>query len=77
MADEITIPKNHQDFCKAVARLCREHKLTNFSGTYRPGFDDPWRYTITFAWDEGRHGVAANRIYITSQADVRTKIDAE
>ena len=70
----VEIPERHQAFCKAVAKLAREHGLKSFSGSYRPGYGDAWRGDISFAWEDGRHGDAADRITIHSQFHVNTKI---
>ena len=56
MDDGLTIPANHQEFCKAVARLCREHGLTQFNGSFRPGFKDPWRGEVSLACEHSRCG---------------------
>lgn len=72
-----TIPEKHQEFCKAVARLCREHGLRSFGGQFTPGFGDPWRSQIVFSWAQGRHGEDAGRISITSTLDVRASIDGD
>lgn len=75
MTDKIGIPERHQEFCRAVAKLCREFDLTKFGGSYTPGFGDAWRQTIQFSWDQGRHGAASNDLRIWSQLDVQTHID--
>lgn len=71
----ITIPENHQAFCKELAALARKHGLRELTVQYTPGFDDPWRHRISLRWDAGRHGEDENKIYITSQVDVNAKID--
>jgi len=70
------IPEFHQDFCKAIARVCREHKVSRFTGTYRPGYRDQWRGDITLSWEAGRHEADVDKITIQSQVSVTTKIDA-
>lgn len=75
MADEkIEIPQSHQDFCKAVGKLAREHNLERFGGSFRPGFGDPWGETIEFSWEQGRHGEDSDQIKIWSTKRVNTRI---
>lgn len=69
------IPENHQTFCKALARVCREHSISKFTGTYRPGHRDPWRAEITLSWESGRHEDAVDKITIQSQMWITTNID--
>ena len=71
---KVEIPERHQAFCKAVARLAREHDLNNFTGSFRPGYDDEWRGDISFSWEQGRHGEDAGSIRIGSQFSVHAKI---
>lgn len=73
---KIDIPQSHQDFCKAVCKLAREHKLQNFSGSLRPGYDDPtgWDAQIEFAWEQGRHGDDSDKLFISSTKRVWTRL---
>ena len=73
-ANKVDIPERHQAFCKAVARLAREHNMTNLTGRYRPGYDDNWRADIAFSWEAGRHGEDSDQIKISSELFVSTKI---
>lgn len=77
MADKIDIPDRHQEFCRAVAKLCREYDLTSFGGSYTPNYQDQWRGRIQFQWDQGRHGADSNNLKIWSQLDVHTHINAK
>ena len=70
------IPENHQEFCKAVGRLCREYKVAQFNGSFRPGYRDPWSGEIAFSWSAGRHEVDTEKINIQSQVSISTTIDA-
>jgi hypothetical protein len=71
----ITITESHQAFCREVARLARKHGLTNFGGSFRPGYGDEWRADISFKWETGRHDEDAGKISIWSQTSVNTSID--
>ena len=78
MANEITentIPKEHQEFCKAVARLCREYKLQDFAAQYSPGHADPWDARIEFSWASGRHFADIGKVSIVSTLRVHTDVD--
>jgi len=68
------IPQAHQDFCKAVARLCRERGIERASFTYRPNYSDAWQSEITMSWGQGRHGEDSDRIILSSTVLVRTDI---
>lgn len=70
-----SIPEQHQEFCKAVARLCREYGLRHFEGAFNPAYGDQWKARIQFSWDQGRHGADAGGVTITSTLDVFTEID--
>ena len=78
MTDEtlpkIEIPVHHQEFCKAIARVAREHGMENFSGSYRPKFRDAWHDQINFSWEQGRHGEDSDRLHITSSMHVHTTL---
>lgn len=72
---KIDIPERHKEFCKAVARLARDHGLYKFSGTFRPGYKDGWQGDISFGWESGRHEEDAGKISIQSQFYVHSHID--
>lgn len=69
-----SIPKNHVDFCKAVAKLAAEHQLNSFALSFKPRFDDPWRSEITANWCNGRHGDDMDGIRISSTVQVFEKV---
>lgn len=75
--DEISIPDKHVDFCRALARVAREFGVDSFSGNFTPGFKDPWHRRISFSWDQGRHGEDSDRLYITSEVQVHTRLGPE
>jgi hypothetical protein len=77
MTEKITLPENHVEFCKALARVAREYGIDNLNGSYSPGWKDPWPNNITFSWSQGRHGADADKIWINSSVDVRAKVDPE
>lgn len=64
------IPANHLAFCKAVARVCKEHGINNLSATYRPGWEDGWHADIRLRWTQGRHGADSDRVEIGSTIEV-------
>lgn len=74
--NKIDIPARHQEFCKAVARLAREHGLDEFSGSFKPGWKDPdnWQDQISFCWEQGRHGEDSDRIHMSSTKRIWTRI---
>ncbi len=74
---KIDIPEQHKEFCRVVATLCKQYNLTNFHGTFKPGYNDPWPAKITFGWDSGRHGADVDKIHISSEVWVHTKVDRE
>jgi hypothetical protein len=76
---KIDIPDVHQEFCKAVAKLAREHGLDKFSGTFEPGFKDPsdWQDRIEFSWEQGRHGEDSDRLFMSSTKRVWTHLGPE
>lgn len=76
---KIDIPTPHQEFCKVVAKLARDHGLSRFSGMFMPGYKDQsnWQDQIEFSWEEGRHGEDADRIFISSTKRVWTRIGPE
>ncbi len=70
------IPQKYQDFCRAVGRLAREHGLSDFYGKFSPPtLATDWHNIIEFTWTQGRHGVDAANISITSQVWLSSKID--
>lgn len=75
MNGESPIPANHVEFCKAIARVCREYEVQHFRGTFRPGWRDPWREEISLTFQEGRHGVQTGEVYIEATQRVNVKID--
>lgn len=75
--DKITIPANHVEFCKALARVAREHGIDNLNGSYSPDHNDPWPNMVNFSWSQGRHGADAEKIWINSSIDVRAKVDTD
>jgi hypothetical protein len=68
------IPERHLAFCRAVARLAREHGLNGLGVTFTPPFQDEWNDQISFRWEQGRHGESSGRIFIESTARVHTQI---
>jgi hypothetical protein len=69
------IPERHQEFCKAVARLCAEYDLRDFRAQYNPGHGDEWGAQIEFSWADGRHHADRYRVSITSTLRVRAEVD--
>lgn len=69
------IPQRYIDFCKAVGRLAREHKLRNLTMQFNPGFDDIWREQIEMSWASGRHYADAGKVSITSTRRLNTTVD--
>jgi hypothetical protein len=74
MMVKTSIPDNHVEFCRDIARLCRKHGVQKFHGSYRPNFDDPWDGEIIMAWEQGRHGEDSDRLYVNSRVDVYTRL---
>lgn len=72
--EKINIPLKHQEFCKALACLCREHGMEKGSVTYTPNFDDSWNGDITMQWEQGRHGEESDKIFISSNIRVWTRL---
>lgn len=79
MSDEakIDIPEKHQEFCRALARVARAHKMKNLSGSYRTAFGDPWQHDIQFSWEQGRHGEDSDKLFINSNVRVYTRLGPE
>jgi hypothetical protein len=73
----VSIPENHVEFCRALARVCKQHGIASFFGRYRPDWQDPWRDVIQMNWQQGRHGEEADRISITSEVQINTRIDGK
>lgn len=70
-----SIPENHIEFCREVAKLCRKYGLNSFGGTYSPGYGDPWRGNIGFRWESGRHEADTGKVAIWSELRVNANID--
>jgi hypothetical protein len=77
MSEKISIPDNHQEFCKAIARVCREHDMHKCALTYSPTFRDAWDGDIAMVWEQGRHGEDSDKIFISSTVRVWTRIGPE
>jgi hypothetical protein len=75
MSDKISIPENHIAFCRAIARLCREHKMRRVGVNYSPGFDDAWGGDIAMSWEQGRHGEDAGKLSISSNVMAHVRLD--
>jgi hypothetical protein len=73
---KIDIPERHQEFCRKVARLAREHGLNKFGAAFTPGFKDPdhWQDQIEFSWEQGRHGEDSDKLRIASTKRVWTRL---
>lgn len=48
--------------------------MAKFSGMYTPPFGDEWRSQIEFTWKQGRHGDAADKLFISSTCRVWTRV---
>lgn len=68
------IPEKQLDFCRAIAKLCKDQKLRRFSGTFQPAWDDQWREDIVFSWDAGRHEEDVGQIHVNSTVRITAKI---
>jgi hypothetical protein len=68
------IPAKHVEFCRALARIAREHGMQKFSVSYNPDFQDEWNDTITMQWEQGRHGEDSDRMFIQSNVTVHTRL---
>lgn len=71
---KISIPEREREFCRAVARLCRERGLRKFNGSYEPPFGDPWGDRVEMAWEQGRHGEDSDKLFISSTVRVWTRL---
>lgn len=71
---KINIPERHQEFCKAVARLCREHGLIKANMSYSPAFEDDWDGEIQMSWEDGRHGEDSDKLFLSSTLRVWTRL---
>jgi hypothetical protein len=71
------IPLDIQEFCKAVAKVAKDHGMSNLHGTFRPNWKSEWRHDVSFSWEQGRHGENADRITISSQVTINAKLNAE
>ncbi len=69
-----TIPERHIEFCRALARVAREHGMQKMNGEYRPNFQDGWDGDIQFVWEQGRHGEDSDKLFVQSNIRVHTKI---
>ena len=74
MTDRISIPERHQEFCRALARVAREHGVNKFSGSFVPEWKDDWSGDINFSWEQGRHGEDSDKLFIASTLRVFTKL---
>lgn len=72
--DTTTIPANHIEFCRAVAKLAAAAGLTRLGMTFRPAFCDPWRDEVQMRWEDGRHGEDSGKVFITSTVQVHAKV---
>jgi hypothetical protein len=72
---EVSIPQRHQEICRELARIAKKHGLQRLIGSYGPSFGDSWSADIAFHWDAGRHGYAENKLTVSSQHFVATKVD--
>ena len=75
MTESSVIPENHIAFCKAVAQLCRDHKMERVGLTYTPSFRDPWSDPIQMVWEQGRHGEDSDKLTITSTVQLRAVLN--
>jgi hypothetical protein len=73
MADKITIPQKHIDFCKAVAKLAAEAGYYRLGMTLSPGYNDEWSDQLQMNWDSGRHGSYAHKVIVSSTVTVRAE----
>ena len=76
MSNENTvIPDEYVEFCKQVAILAAKLRLYRMSMSIQPGYDSTWQSNINMNWDSGRHGDDAQNVRISSQVDVRAKVN--
>ncbi len=74
--NEITIPEELQQVCRDIADVARKHGLLELSCDFDPrNMHNNWGGRISFLWRAGRHGEDANRLSISSQFHVNTKIN--
>lgn len=69
------IPEKFQTFCKEVGKLARLNNLSSLDGHIHPSWEDKWRETIHFTWQEGRHGAESDKIHMESTRRIQLNID--
>lgn len=76
MNDQDTvIPPEYVEFCKKVAALAAEAKLSRMSMSLAPGYyGAKWQSDIKMHWDSGRHGDSANKLHISSEVTVHATV---
>lgn len=68
------IPEKYVEFCRALARVAREHNMDSLHGNFRPEFGDNWNEDINFTWKQGRHGEDSDELFVQSNVRVYTKL---
>lgn len=76
--DDTVIPAEYVEFCKKVAALAADAKLSRMSMKITPGFyGAKWHSDINMHWDNGRHGDSARKLFISSEVTVHATVDCE
>ncbi len=71
----MSLPKNLEEFCKAVARLAIEYEITRFE--LRAKHPQSHWSGITATWDEGTHGSGMNKLHIESKEHYHVTLDGK
>jgi hypothetical protein len=73
--DDTVIPAEYVEFCKKVAALAADAKLSRMSMKITPGFyGAKWQSDINMHWDNGRHGDSARKLFISSEVTVHATV---
>lgn len=74
---EQQVPKHYIELCKEISQLARKHGLSKITGSFDPNWKDEFCGSITFCWQQGRHGAESGRIHIAGTMQKYVNIELE
>ncbi len=75
MIEKIDIPEELIQVCRDMAKVARQHGLTECSGKFKPA--GGWNGEVGFSWEAGRHGEDGDQIKVYSNFFLHTKVSGK
>ena len=70
----MSLPKEVEEFCKAVGRLAQEHEIADFDLSIK--HHDHWG-RVKAHWEKGSHNSQSNKMHIVTEEHTHTTLNGK